>query len=71
MKLGFYRIRTVSQELKLRYAGNHFNGFIGAYFEDFQEEESKDSDIFGKRTVKQDIQTMALFGEGIWSLSEK
>ncbi|MCY4331486.1 MAG: TonB-dependent receptor [Cyanobacteria bacterium MAG CAR1_bin_15] len=64
-------IRTVSQELRLRYAGNHFNGFIGAYFEDFQGKGFNESDIFGERTVKQDIQTMALFGEGIWSLSEK
>ncbi|MCY4056226.1 MAG: TonB-dependent receptor [Cyanobacteria bacterium MAG CAR4_bin_6] len=64
-------IRTVSQELRLRYAGNHFNGFIGAYFEDFQGKGSNESDIFGERTVKQDSQTMAVFGEGIWSLSEK
>ena len=51
-------IRTVSQELRLRYAGNHFNGFIGAYFEDFQGKGSNESDIFGERTVKQDSQTM-------------
>lgn len=64
-------IRTLSQELRLRYAGNNFNGFIGAYFEDFQGTGFNTSDIFGERTVKQDIQTMALFGEGSWSLSEK
>lgn len=64
-------IRTLSQELRLRYAGDYLNGFIGAYFEDFQGTGFNQSDIFGERTVKQDIQTMALFGEGSWSLSEK
>ena len=64
-------IRTLSQELRLRYAGDNFNGFIGAYFEDFQGTGFNTSDIFGERTVKQDIQTMALFGEGSWSLSER
>lgn len=64
-------IRTFSQELRLRYAGDHFNGFLGAYFEDFQGKGFNESDVFGERTVKQDVQTMALFGEGLWSLSEK
>ena len=64
-------IRTLSQELRLRYAGDRLNGFIGAYFEDFQGTGFNKSDIFGERTVKQDIQTMALFGEGSWSLSER
>ncbi|MXZ83096.1 MAG: TonB-dependent receptor [Synechococcus sp. SB0666_bin_14] len=64
-------IRTFSQELRLRYAGDRFNGFIGAYFEDFQGDGSNKSDVFGRRSVKQDVQTMALFGEGEWPLSEK
>ena len=64
-------IRTLSQELRLRYAGDHFDGFIGAYFEDFQGRGSNKANVFGERTVKQDVQTMALFGEGKWPLSKK
>ena len=64
-------IRTLSQELRLRYAGDNFNGFIGAYLEDFQGKGDTKSGIFGEKTIKQDVQTMALFGEGKWSLSKK
>ena len=64
-------IRTLSQELRLRYAGENFNGFIGAYFEDFQGKGDTKSGIFGEKTIKQDIQTTALFGEGKWPLSKK
>ena len=65
-------IRTLSQELRLRYTGDNFNGFIGAYFEDFQGRgDTSSTKVFGTKTIKQDIQTMALFGEGKWSLSEK
>lgn len=64
-------IRTLSKELRLRYTRDNFNGFIGGYFEDFQGRGDTSSGIFGEKTIKQNIRTMALFGEGKWSLSKK
>jgi len=66
-------IRTLSQEVRLRYeVDDLFNGFLGAYFEDFQGQGSAFAMPFHQnRLIQQDIQTIALFGEGTWSLSEK
>ena len=64
-------IRTVSQELRLRYTGDRFNGFIGAYYEDFEGTAKTSSPVYGRKSIQQNIQTMALFGEGKWSISEK
>ena len=64
-------IRTVSQELRLRYTGEYFNGFIGAYYEDFEGIANTSSPVFGRKTIQQNISTAALFGEGTWSVSKK
>ncbi len=64
-------IRTVSQELRLRYTGEQFSGFIGAYYEDFEGIAKTSSPVFGGKTIQQNISTAALFGEGKWSISEK
>ncbi|KKZ11749.1 MAG: hypothetical protein TE42_07015 [Candidatus Synechococcus spongiarum SP3] len=64
-------IRTVSQELRLRYTGERFRGFIGAYYEDFEGIAKTSSPVFGRKTIQQNISTAALFGEGKWSISEK
>lgn len=64
-------IRTVSQELRLRYTGERFSGFIGAYYEDFEGIAKTSSPVFGRKTIQQNISTAALFGEGTWSITEK
>ena len=64
-------IRTVSQELRLRYTGERFSGFIGAYYEDFEGIAKTSSPVFGSKTIQQNISTAALFGEGKWSITEK
>ena len=64
-------IRTVSQELRLRYTGEHFSGFIGAYYEDFEGIAKTSSPVFGRKTIQQNISTAALFGEGTWAVTEK
>ena len=64
-------VRTVSQELRLRYTGERFNGFIGAYYEDFEGIAKTSSPIFGRKSIQQNISTAALFGEGKWSITEK
>ena len=64
-------IRTVSQELRLRYTGERFSGFIGAYYEDFEGIAKTSSPVFGRKTIQQNISTAALFGEGKWSITEK
>ena len=64
-------IRTLSQELRLRYAGEHFSGFIGAYYEDFEGIAKTSSPVFGRKTIQQNISTAALFGEGTWAVTEK
>lgn len=64
-------IRTVSQELRLRYTGERFSGFIGAYYEDFEGIAKTSSPVFGRKTIQQNISTAALFGEGTWAITEK
>ena len=64
-------VRTVSQELRLRYTGGGFNGFIGAYYEDFEGIAKTSSPIYGRKSIQQNISTAALFGEGKWSITEK
>lgn len=64
-------IRTVSQELRLRYTGERFSGFIGAYYEDFEGIAKTSSPVFGRKSIQQNISTAALFGEGKWSITEK
>ena len=63
-------IRTVSQELRLRYAGEQFSGFIGAYYEDFEGIAKTSSPVFGRKSIQQNISTAALFGEGTWAITE-
>ena len=63
-------IRTVSQELRLRYAGEHFSGFIGAYYEDFEGIAKTSSPVFGRKKIQQNISTTALFGEGKYAVTE-
>ena len=64
-------IRTVSQELRLRYTGERLSGFIGAYYEDFEGIAKTSSPVFGRKTIQQNISTAAFFGEGKWSITEK
>ena len=64
-------VRTVSQEVRLRYERDGFDGFIGAYYEDFEGIGDTSSPIYGEKSVQQNIQTLSLFGEGTWSVSEK
>ena len=64
-------IRTVSQELRLRYTGERFSGFIGSYYEDFEGIAKTSSPVFGRKTIQQNISTAALFGEGTWSITDK
>ena len=64
-------IRTVSQELRLRYTGDNLSGFIGAYYEAFEGIAGTKSPVFGEKTIQQSVQTVSLFGEGKWSISDK
>ncbi|CZB22922.1 hypothetical protein FLM9_1558 [Candidatus Synechococcus spongiarum] len=64
-------IRTLTQELRLRYAGERFSGFIGAYYEDFEGIAKTSTPVFGRKSIQQNISTAALFGEGKWAITEK
>lgn len=68
-------IRTISQEIRFRYEGSHFNGFIGFYYEDFAGETSNQLTALGmelpKALIHQNVSTVALFGEGNIQISDK
>lgn len=61
---------TLSQEVRLRYEADRFEGFLGFYYEDF-DGDSGSASGFASTAVDQDIRTMALFGEGTWSATER
>ncbi|CZB22137.1 TonB-dependent receptor [Candidatus Synechococcus spongiarum] len=65
-------IRTISQEVRLRYEGSRFDGFAGLYYEDFEGTDTNFISLLGSPiNFSQNVRTIAFFGKGRYKISDK